>query len=61
VGGGEKIKFQKENRDRGEEKTAIKADQGKQKQSTWDGTGIEKRILSSIHAGALVAGGSLWQ
>jgi hypothetical protein len=46
---------------RGGKKTAIRADQGKQKQSTWDGSGLEKRILSSIHAGALVAGGSLWQ
>jgi hypothetical protein len=33
VGDGEKIKFQKENRDEGEKKTAIRADQGKKKKS----------------------------
>jgi len=41
VGGWEKIKFQKK-------KTEIRGwERANKKKSTWDGTGIEKRILSS--------------
>ncbi len=54
MGGWEKIKFPKENRDQREKKTAIRADQGKQNKSTWDGKGIEKRILSVHHPSTLV-------
>jgi hypothetical protein len=50
LGGREKIKLQK--------KTEIKAEKGlikgKQKKSTWDSTGIEKRILSVHHPSTLV-------
>jgi hypothetical protein len=50
VGAGEKIKLQK--------KTEIRAEKGlrkgRQKRSTWDGTGIENRILSVHHPSTLV-------
>ncbi len=49
-GGGEKINLQK--------KTEIRAEKGlrkgKEKMSTWDGTGIEKRIVSVHHPSTLV-------
>jgi len=58
-GGREKIKLQKE--------TEIRAEKGQRKKnSTWDGTWIEKRNPSvhhpspSIHVGALVGAGFLW-
>jgi hypothetical protein len=46
-GGGEKIKLQKKKLRSGLRK-------GKGKKSTWDGTGIEKRILSVHHPSTLV-------
>jgi len=45
-GRGEKIKLQKKLR------SGLR--KGKQKKSTWDGTGIEKRILSVHHTSTLV-------
>jgi hypothetical protein len=50
LGGGEKIKFPKKKLRSGLRK-------GKRKNSTWDGTGIEKRILSMHHPSRLVHSG----
>jgi len=79
VGGWEKMKFpEKKNRDQeggkklgrgqAENKVAKKKlgsglRKGKEKKSTWDGTRIEKRILSVHHPSTLVhwvGAGSLW-
>ncbi len=50
VWGGGKIKFQKKNWDQG--RSGLR--NGKPKKSTWDGTGIENRILSVHHPSTLV-------
>jgi hypothetical protein len=44
--GGERIKFRKE--------TEIRVEKGQRKNSTWDGTGIEKRNPSVHHPSTLV-------
>jgi hypothetical protein len=51
VGGWEKIKFQKK-------KTEIRGwERANKKKSSWDGTGIEKRILSVHHPSTWCTGG----